>query len=181
MLGLAALSRWDAATCRRLNGINRRARIGLVFSLASRLGDGWVWYALMAALPLAYGAAGAAQALLLALNGASCTALYKMIKRATRRPRPSEVYASLTLTTAPLDRFSFPSGHTLHAVAFTALAVHFYPSLATVLVPFTVVVALSRMVLGLHYPSDVAAGATIGGLSSTLALEAGRALGVPGA
>ena len=67
---------------------------------------------------------------------------------------------------APLDEFSFPSGHTLHAVAFSIVAVAHYPLLAVVLLPFTACVALSRVVLGLHYPSDVLAAIGIG---STLA------------
>jgi membrane-associated phospholipid phosphatase len=58
---------------------------------------------------------------------------------------------------APLDEFSFPSGHTLHAVSFTIVALAYYPWLAPLLVPFTAGVALSRVVLGLHYPSDVLA------------------------
>jgi undecaprenyl-diphosphatase len=64
--------------------------------------------------------------------------------------------------TPPLDRYSFPSGHTLHAVSFTAIATAHFPELGWVLVPFTVLVAASRVVLGLHYPSDVLAGAAIG-------------------
>jgi len=38
----------------------------------------------------------------------------------------------------------------------------YYPALFWLLVPFSVLVALSRVVLGLHYPSDVLAGATVG-------------------
>ena len=61
----------------------------------------------------------------------------------------------------PLDLFSFPSGHTLHAVAFSIIACAFYPAFSVVLVPFTVLVAGSRIILGLHYPSDVIAGAAV--------------------
>jgi undecaprenyl-diphosphatase len=49
----------------------------------------------------------------------------------------------------------------LHAVTFTAIAIAYYPPMAFLLIPFTFLVALSRMVLGLHYPSDVLAGAAI--------------------
>jgi undecaprenyl-diphosphatase len=64
----------------------------------------------------------------------------------------------------PLDQHSFPSGHTLHAVAFSTIAVTEFHTLAWLLVPFTFLVALSRVILGLHYPSDVLAGAIIGAL-----------------
>jgi undecaprenyl-diphosphatase len=58
--------------------------------------------------------------------------------------------------------YSFPSGHTLHAVAFTLVALAYWPWLAPLLVPFTLLTAASRVALGLHYPSDVLAGASLG-------------------
>ena len=62
----------------------------------------------------------------------------------------------------PLDHFSFPSGHTLHAVLATTVIGYIEPLLLLLMLPFTVLVALSRMILGLHYPSDVMVGALIG-------------------
>ena len=62
--------------------------------------------------------------------------------------------------------------HTLHAFAFTTVALHFLPALAVILIPFTALVSVSRVVLGLHYPSDVAAGAVIGILLAHLVLSA---------
>ena len=77
---------------------------------------------------------------------------------------------------APLDEFSFPSGHTLHAVAFSVVAVAHYPVLAWLLVPFTASVAVSRVVLGLHYPSDVLAATGIGGALAAASLWLARAI-----
>ena len=45
---------------------------------------------------------------------------------------------------------------------FSMIAIAWFPLLAAVLVPFTVLVGMSRVVLGLHYPSDVVVGALIG-------------------
>jgi undecaprenyl-diphosphatase len=56
----------------------------------------------------------------------------------------------------------------LHAVLFSTVALSYYPQLAIVLVPFTVLIGLSRVVLGLHYPSDVFAGALIGSVVAGL-------------
>jgi undecaprenyl-diphosphatase len=100
--------------------------------------------------------------------GLTGTLIYKWIKGKTLRPRPYEIHQDIWLTGRPLDRFSFPSGHTLHAVAFTVVGLFFYPELSLLLIPFTVLVGMSRVVLGLHYPSDVIAGASIGGLIATL-------------
>ena len=136
--------------------------------MVSRLGDGAFWYALMLLMPLVYG--DWLLALTMALTGACSTAVYRWIKAGTRRPRPCEAYDLPYLTVAPLDRFSFPSGHTLHAVGFTLLACHAHPELAWVLVPFTLLVACSRLVLGLHYPSDVLTGAAIGTAMATIAI-----------
>lgn len=53
--------------------------------------------------------------------------------------------------------------HTLHAVAFTGVALAHAPALGWLLIPFAASVAVSRVVLGLHYPSDVIAATGIGG------------------
>ncbi|MBA2481961.1 MAG: phosphatase PAP2 family protein [Planctomycetes bacterium] len=179
MVSLASLYRWDAATCHRINAINRQRPFDRIFALASRLGDGAFWYGMMALMPVLYGLDGLAQSIVLALNGVLCTATYRWIKQSTSRPRPSAVYETLTLTVAPLDRFSFPSGHTLHAVSFTILICQAHPLLMWLLVPFTALVAMSRMVLGLHYPSDVLAGAAIGTMWALAAIAIAPWLVIP--
>jgi undecaprenyl-diphosphatase len=87
------------------------------------------------------------------------------------RPRPYEAYPGIMLFSAPLDHFSFPSGHTLHAVAFTLVAVAYYPWLAWLTIPFSLLVAASRVILGLHYPSDVLAGAVAGAVVAGISLS----------
>lgn len=153
---------WERLTCAWINRLNRRMWLSRVFGAVSRLGDGVFWYCLMAVLPLAYGWGDLYLSARMLVTGAACTVVYKAIKAATKRVRPCEANQELHRTVAPLDRFSFPSGHTLHAVAFTAMAVAAHPELAWILVPFTVLVGASRLVLGLHYPSDVLVGAGIG-------------------
>ncbi len=148
--------------CMSLNRWGGRPRVTRMFAVISRLGDGYLWYALIALLPLFGGAPGRAASLHLAAVGLLSLALYRGLKRWTRRPRPFASHDAITAWVAPLDEFSFPSGHTLHAVAFTLVACWYFPLLAVILVPFAVAVALSRVVLGLHYPSDVLAATVIG-------------------
>lgn len=58
----------------------------------------------------------------------------------------------------------------LRAVAFALVACWHYAGLAVLLVPFTLLTAASRVVLGLHYPSDVLAGAAIGAVVAVASL-----------
>lgn len=162
------LASGDAALCLLANSWCGRSRWRHCFARVSRLGDGPAWYALMGLLVLADGLDGLAVSLRLALTGVVTLAIYRAMKRWTRRPRPFASDQRIRAWVAPLDEFSFPSGHTLHAVAFTTVTLAFYPVLGWVLLPFTAAIAVSRVVLGLHYPSDVlvalALGLMLGGL-----------------
>jgi undecaprenyl-diphosphatase len=168
--GLERLRLWDSALCVRFNGAVRIAPVRRVFRIVSRLGDGVFWYSLMLALLATGGVAALGPVGRMAGTGVLCTLMYKWLKSKTSRPRPFAVENAVRAGADPLDPFSFPSGHTLHAVAFSIVAVAFYPILAWLLIPFTLLVAISRVVLGLHYPSDVLAGAALGALIALGAL-----------
>jgi len=162
------LARFDHAEyrlCRRLNRGVQLTWVRVFFKTASRLGDGVIWYALMLALPLLYGAEGLRVAAVMLATGAVGLALYKFLKRTFVRERPFIRHAGISLAGAPLDRYSFPSGHTLHAVAFTWMAVAAFPALGIVLLPLALAIAASRVVLGLHYPTDVLVGALLGAIT----------------
>ena len=164
------LVRHDSGWCLRANRACARRQVRACFAAASRLGDGVFWYVLMAALVLLDGIDGLAASVHHALTGGIALLLYKGLKRWTRRPRPFASDVRIHAWVAPLDEFSFPSGHTLHAVAFTIVADAHYPVLAWLLVPFTATVAASRVVLGLHFPSDVLAAIVIGSVLATASL-----------
>lgn len=170
--GMSALiERFDIAEyrlCRRLNRVSDWLPSRTVFRAVSRLGDGVVWYVLILALPLLYGASAVRTALAMSATGLLGLAAYKWLKRTFVRERPFIRHREISLAQAPLDRYSFPSGHTLHAVCFTAQAVVFAPELAWALVPLAALIAMSRVVLGLHYPTDVAVGAFLGGVFAAL-------------
>ena len=156
--------------CLRANRLCAHQGALRYFAAASRLGDGMFWYVLMGALIVFDGIAGLRASLHLAATGVIALTLYKLLKRWTRRPRPFASDLRIHAWVAPLDEFSFPSGHTLHAVAFSLVAMAHYPQLTWLLVPFTASVAVSRVVLGLHYPSDVLAANAIGSALAALSL-----------
>ena len=90
--------------------------------------------------------------------------LNSLLKEFFELPRPflySDV-ANLRVS----DGYSFPSGHTMHAVSFAILYSSHVPAVIWIMVPFALLVAASRVILGLHYPTDVAVG---GALGATLA------------
>ena len=167
------MRRFDAAElslCVQLNRACAQAPVRDLFRVVSRLGDGVFWYALMLVLPILFGHLGRQAALQMAATGLVGVGIYEALKHTLVRERPFISDARIHLGMAPLDRYSFPSGHTLHAVSFTILASTYFPEFALLLVPFAALVAASRVVLGLHYPTDVLAGAVLGAALSTLSL-----------
>ena len=167
----------DLSVCLLFNRLVHRRYIKPFFAIISRLGDGVFWYTLMAVFVLLDGRAGLIAALHMGLVGASGLFVYKLIKKNFVRERPFITHTVIQLGARPLDRYSFPSGHTLHAVGFSIIAVAYYPSLAPLLFGFAALVAASRMVLGLHYPSDVLMGVSIGYLIAQLSWPVVAALG----
>jgi undecaprenyl-diphosphatase len=159
----------EQALCLRVNRGCHRPLVRAFFAAVSRAGDGPLWYALIAAVALD-APGGWRIALMMAGNGAAGVALYRFLKTRLVRERPFISHAGILCGTTPLDRYSFPSGHTLHAVSFTMLACAHYPWLLPVLLPLAFAMAASRVVLGLHYPSDVLAGAAIGVALATASL-----------
>jgi undecaprenyl-diphosphatase len=152
---------FEQSACVVINRASRYATVRRLFTMISRLGDGIFWYLLMLAFAVE-STHGLQVAMQMAVAGALSLALYKQLKQNLVRERPYISLAGIEPGAVPLDRYSFPSGHTLHAVCFSTIACEHVPELGLVLLPFTALVAMSRVILGLHYPTDVAAGAVLG-------------------
>lgn len=153
---------WDLALFRGmyLREVKRPTRA--VFRLLSRSGDGPLYIAVAGLLLLA----GISWAPSFILIGAVAFAiqipLYKLIKTGCRRPRPFEQHRDITHRIQPPDAWSFPSGHTASAFLFAQLLALFVPVLALPLYAWAGLVGMSRVYLGVHYPTDVMAGAVLG-------------------
>lgn len=131
---------------------------------ATRGGDGWLWYT-MGAFIIAFGGLNgvraAAAAGLAAAGGVAC---FLALKRAFRRLRPCAHSAHCWADLLPPDQFSFPSGHSITAFSVAVCLGLFYPSLISGLLFCAVSVAISRLILGMHFLSDVVVGSSIGAL-----------------
>ncbi|MFT7184844.1 MAG: undecaprenyl-diphosphatase [Pseudohongiellaceae bacterium] len=156
------LDRWDIAGSLYLNHYCKKSAINRFFALISRLGDGVFWYSFIVILPILYGIEGLKISTLMFASGLICVVIYKQLKKRLVRERPFIRSTEIFPGCAPLDQYSFPSGHTMHAACFSTIALWHLPEFMILLLPFSILVALSRMVLGLHYPSDVICGAGLG-------------------
>ncbi len=164
------LDEFEIGICLRINGLSRRKFVRRFFSVVSRLGDYPAWVAVGIVVAIMQGADAMSFVAQAAVTAAAGIAVYKFLKKKLVRERPYITNGSIVLGEAPLDRYSFPSGHTLHAVSLTTLYGSYEPMLLWLLAPYAILVAASRIILGLHYPSDVIAGAALGAALAALSL-----------
>jgi undecaprenyl-diphosphatase len=154
----------DHRLMRRVNRWRAPRWVRLWMIYATWCGDGWLWYALGIVLlifggPQRFEAVGAA-ALAVALG----TTVFMLVKRASRRKRPCQLEPHCWATVLPPDQFSFPSGHSITAFAIAGSIGSFYPPLADCLLICAGCIAISRILLGMHFLSDVVVGSVIGAL-----------------
>jgi len=152
----------DQRLMRRVNRWPAPRWIRVWMICATHCGDGSFWYALGLMIVLFGGpprflAVGAA-----ALAAGLGIVIFLKLKKATGRKRPCAFEPHCWATLLPPDQFSFPSGHTITACAVSVSLSCFYPALAVGLLFCAFCVAASRILLGMHFLSDVLAGAVIG-------------------
>lgn len=158
------ISDGDHRVMKRVNGWRAPRWVRLWMICATRGGDGWLWYALLFAVAL-FGGEDRRSALAAGtLAVGTGIGLFIWLKRAFKRRRPCALEPHCWARLLPPDQFSFPSGHTITAFAMTWSISAFYPVALPGLLFCAISIALSRVLLGMHFLSDVVAGAAIGGL-----------------
>jgi undecaprenyl-diphosphatase len=138
----------------------RWLRIWMIW--ATRLGDGWIWYSTGIAL-LLFGGANRFTAFAAAATAevASITLMH-VLKKTSKRKRPCQLEEHCWANVLPPDQFSFPSGHSMNAFAIAIPLCIFYPELQAALLVLSISIAISRVILGMHFVSDVIVGSLLG-------------------
>ena len=129
---------------------------------ATLAGDGWVWY-MVGVIILLFGGHERIHALAAGMATAMISiGCFQVLKRMIGRKRPCEIEPHCWAHVLPPDEFSFPSGHTMTAFGITVALALFYPALSAALLFFAFSIAISRVVLGMHFVSDVIVGMLLG-------------------
>ena len=136
---------------------------------STRGGDGWFWAFCGVAVLASHDASKCAAFLAAATAAASGILLFTLLKKAVGRRRPCALEPHCWATLLPPDQFSFPSGHSITAFAVAVPLSLFYPLVAPVLLVLAASIAISRVMLGLHFLTDVIAGAVLGSLLGYIA------------
>lgn len=162
---------WDIACFRNIFERSRQhANLTIFIKVMSHSGDGYLYP--LVPLILMYYDTGAGFAFL----GAGLVSfsielpLYRMVKDNVKRNRPFVALEEINRKIMPPDEFSFPSGHTAAAFIMANLMSHFIPFATIPVFVWASIVGLSRIYLGVHFPTDVIAGMVIGLVSSAIGI-----------
>lgn len=169
------LSDADYRLMRRVQRWNAPLWVRWWMIASTRGGDGWFWAFCGIAVLASHDGDKLPAFLAAAIAAAVGILLFTILKKWVGRSRPCTLGPHCWATLLPPDQFSFPSGHSITAFAVAVPLSMFYPVTCPVLLALAASIALSRIILGLHFLSDVIAGSVIGALLGYVAF-----LGVTG-
>lgn len=152
----------EAPIVRRVASISRRLSLLNFSVLVNRLANGWMYLIVGVLLITLKGWHSARPAAASLVSVALCLILYTIIKPRLARRRPCDVDSALSCPEKPLDRYSFPSGHCMMAVAVAIPIGWAFPSVIPAVTLFVVIIGWARLTLAHHYPSDLIIGCIIG-------------------
>ncbi|MBW2475122.1 MAG: phosphatase PAP2 family protein [Deltaproteobacteria bacterium] len=153
----------EAHMMERFCSLRHFSWITRIFKTISRLGDGPLWIGTGICLLSVNDSHTQRVAFAAALAVGLSVLLFMCVKNLIGRPRPFEAWQELTCLMAPPDKFSFPSGHTMTAFSIWGAFFVGIPLLSHFYLLIALLIGLSRIFLGLHYPTDVLVGAVLGG------------------
>jgi undecaprenyl-diphosphatase len=160
---LKRLLELDARLSERLRVAERPGPLRKLAAFLAHSGDSWFWWAGLAVLWWLGNAFWRPWALTVLLAIIALAVVVLAIKFSIRRRRPEGEWGAIYRSTDP---HSFPSGHAARAMLIAVLALGLGPAwLAVILCVWMPLVSLARVAMGVHYLSDVLAGALLGGIA----------------
>lgn len=158
----------DARLSARLRVAERPGILRTTAIFLAHSGDSWFWWAALALLAWRGDAFWRPWALTMLVSILALAAVVLVTKFSIRRRRPEGEWGRFYRSTDP---HSFPSGHAARAILIAVLAVGMGPAwLAAILCLWAPLVCLARVAMGVHYLSDILAGALIGALAGAVVL-----------
>ena len=156
-----SIHKYDVTMFTWLNGVAMHASLIRLCRLISKTADGYLYLLLAAWLFWEHGRNDLLlQAMVVAFSIERPT--YWLLKNGFKRNRPQQALRNFCSLVKPADQFSFPSGHTSAAFMVATLLAYFLPQLLPVLYLWAALVGFSRVVLGVHFPTDTLMGMALG-------------------
>ena len=144
----------------------RRSNLTIFMKIMSKIGDGYVWGIICIMATLINLHIGLTMMCASVLQ----VVIQQIVKHIFIRQRPFIAHDDIFYIIPPPDKFSFPSGHTAGAFVMVFMAFHFFPILFGAFLIIACLIAISRVYLGLHYPTDLLGGVALGYISYKLGL-----------
>lgn len=167
---LQRLADMDAKLFLGINKLHQYLRLERLMRFVSFTGDGHFYMALCIGLPLFYPEVNKQFQLIAVLAFALELPVYWVLKNSFKRRRPFLVVKALAPLLKPSDEFSFPSGHTAAAFLMACVVSYYFPGALIPMYCWASLVGLSRIMLRVHFLSDILAGIVLGSCAAFISL-----------
>jgi undecaprenyl-diphosphatase len=171
ILALQWLADLDARLFLGLNSLHQRMQLETLVRFISFTCDGYLYLLMGPTLPALFPEQGMTFLLAGLLAFVIELPIYWVLKRSFKRRRPFNVVQALAPILKPSDEFSFPSGHTTAAFMIAGITSVCFPAISLLAYSWAALIGLSRVMLKVHFISDVLAGMVLGSLVAYLSLS----------
>lgn len=160
---LETIHRWDVTTFQRIIASDLHGTLAKSARIISATGDGW-FYPMAPIVMYLAGYPALAETFLYVAGAAFAIerTIYPIAKRSFKRRRPANIVPGYQSLIVAGDEFSFPSGHTSAAFLMASMLVLFFGPMFAGLYLWAAAVGASRVILGVHFPTDIVVGAVMG-------------------
>ena len=168
---LKKISNLDALSLLWVNRFQRFKPLTSAFRSISHTGDGYLYGSLLVLALVSQEIQNIIWAKVVILAFLIELPCFVLLKLLVKRGRPFTRFSECLRAVDPKDEFSMPSGHAAGAFLVANLVANFYTDFAALAYVWAILIALSRVFLGVHYPTDIMAGAVLGLVCSLVSLS----------